>query len=109
VRETGQTFADLGPLNPLRFQREQLFLPSGKEQPVVLRFSKGAAPWALFRYGSRARALADGRAEVWIDSTGSSYAVSLALSFAGEAEIAFPLEARAALSEAAENALRRYR
>jgi predicted DNA-binding transcriptional regulator YafY len=105
VRETGNTFADLGPLDPSRFQRERLFFPSGKEQPVVLRFSAGAAPWALFRYGSRARALPDGRAEVWIDSEGSAYAVSLALSFAGEAEIAFPLEARAALRETAERTL----
>jgi predicted DNA-binding transcriptional regulator YafY len=108
VRETGRTFADLGPLDPSRFQRERLFFPSGREQPVVLRFSAGAAPWALFRYGSRARALPDGRAEVWIDSDGTSYAVSLALSFAGEAEIAFPPEARSALRAAAERSLRNY-
>jgi predicted DNA-binding transcriptional regulator YafY len=109
VTETGNTFKDPGPLDPSRFQRDRLFLPSGREQPVVLRFSPGAAAWALFRYGSRARPLPDGRAEVWIDSEGSAYAVSLALSFAGEAEIAFPLEARAALRAAAESTLRSYR
>ncbi|HEX4384289.1 MAG TPA: WYL domain-containing protein [Myxococcales bacterium] len=108
VSETGNTFQDPGPLDASRFQRERLFLPSGREQPVVLRFSSGAAAWALFRYGSRARALPDGRAEVWIDSEGSAYAVSLALSFAGEAEIAFPLEARAALRAAVESTLRPY-
>jgi proteasome accessory factor B len=108
VRETGNTFVDLGPLDPKRFERERLFFPSGNEQPVVLRFAEPAAPWALFRYGSRARQLPDGRAEVWIDAAGSAWAVALALSFAGEAEIAFPLETRAALLEEARKALRRY-
>lgn len=108
IRETGRVFEDPGPLDPSRFQREKLYLPTGREEPIVLRFSAEAAPWALFRYGSRARGLDDGGAEVWIDSAGSSYAVALALSFAGEAELAFPLEARDALRKAAEAALRRY-
>jgi proteasome accessory factor B len=108
VRETGRAFADLGPLDAARFQRDTLFLPTGREQPVVLRFSPSAAPWALFRYGDSARQLPDGRAEVWIDSATTSYAVKLALSFAGEAELAFPPEVRAALREAAGRALRHY-
>jgi len=108
LRTTGGTFADLGPLNPARFQRQTLFLPTGQEQQAVLRFSPDAAPWALFRYGSRAQALPDGVAEVWITSSGSSYSVQLTLSFAGEAELAYPLEARAALREAAARALLHY-
>jgi predicted DNA-binding transcriptional regulator YafY len=109
VRETGQTFADPGPLDPARFQREQLFFPSGREQAVTLRFSQGAAAWALFEYGPRGQKLADGRADVVIESEGPAYAVGLALSFAGEAEIAAPQPARDALREEAERALRRYR
>jgi proteasome accessory factor B len=108
VRKTGRTFADLGPLDPTRLQRATLFLPTGNEQRAVLRFSKEAAPWALFRYGSQAQALPDGGAEVWIASSNSSYPVQLTLSFAGEAELAYPLEARAALREAAQRALLRY-
>jgi predicted DNA-binding transcriptional regulator YafY len=108
VRETGKSFADPGPLDPARFQREQLFFPSGREQPVTLRFSQAAAAWALSRYGSRARPLADGRADVSIESASPGYAVGLALSLAGEAEIAGPQPARDALRDEAERALGRY-
>jgi predicted DNA-binding transcriptional regulator YafY len=107
VRETGETFPDPGPLDPTRFQREQLFFPSGREQAVTLRFSRAAAAWALQRYGTRARQLADGRVDVLIESTGSGYAVQLALSLAGEAEIAAPEHAREALRDEVERALRR--
>ena len=108
VRETGETFPDPGPLDPARFQREQLFFPSGLERTVVLRFSPSAAPWALARYGARAQALPQGGADVWIESAGTAYAVSLALSLAGEAEIAGPEEARAALLDETRRALLRY-
>lgn len=108
LRETGATFPDPGPLDPQRFQREQLFFPSGREQPVTLRFSAPAAAWAVARYGNRASRLPDGRADVQIESSSPGYAVSLALSFAGEVEIAAPDEARAALREEVERALRRY-
>ncbi len=107
ARETGETFPDPGPLDPARFQREQLFFPSGREQAVTLRFSRAAAAWALQRYGSRARQLADGRVDVLIESTGTGYAVQLALSLAGEAEIAAPQHAREALRDEVERALRR--
>ena len=107
VRETGETFPDPGPLDAARFQREQLFFPSGREQAVTLRFSRAAAAWALQRYGSRARQLADGRVDVLIESTGTGYAVQLALSLAGEAEIAAPQHAREALRDEVERALRR--
>jgi proteasome accessory factor B len=108
VRDTGKQFPDPGPPDPARFQRERLFFPSGKERPVVLRFSPGAAAWALSRYGPRARQLPGGGADVWIESAGSDYAVALALSLAGEAEIVAPEEARAALREEVERTLRRY-
>jgi predicted DNA-binding transcriptional regulator YafY len=108
VRETGAAFPDPGPLDPARFQREQLFFPSGAELPVVLRFSPGAAAWALARYGPRARALEGGGADVWIESAGTAYAVSLALSLAGEAEIVGPKEARDALRAEVERTLQRY-
>ncbi|HEY6908136.1 MAG TPA: WYL domain-containing protein [Myxococcales bacterium] len=108
VRETGQAFPDPGPLDPARFQREQLFFPSGREQPVTLRFSRTAAAWALWHYGSRAQRLPDGRADAVIETEGTAYAVEIALSYAGEAEIAAPREARDALRDEAERALRRY-
>jgi hypothetical protein len=108
VRETGASFPDPGPLDPARFQREKLFFPSGAERPVTLRFSPGAAAWALQRYGPQARALPDGRVDVAVESAGPAFAVSLALSFAGEAEIAGPEEAREALRGEVERALRRY-
>jgi proteasome accessory factor C len=108
VRETGAQFPDLGPLDPARFQREKLFFPSGSERPVALRFSPGAAAWALSRYGSRAQPLPDGGVDVSIESAGSQYAVSLALSLAGEAEIVSPPEAREALREAVALTLQRY-
>src|SRR5438067_456379 len=107
VRETGATFADPGPMDPARFQREQLFFPSGREQNVTLRFSPAAAGWALQRYGSRARQLADGGVDVLIESAGTGYAVQLALSLAGEAEIVAPEHARVALRDEVERALRR--
>ena len=108
VRETGATFPDPGPLDPARFQREQLFFPSGRELPVTLRFSPSAAQWALQRYGPQAQALPDGRVDVTVESAGPSWAVSLALSLAGEAEIVAPDDARAALRDEVEKALRRY-
>ena len=108
VRETGRTFPDPGPLDPARFQRAQLFFPSGREHAVAVRFSPSAAAWALQRYGSRARQLPDGRVDVSIVSAGSGYAVQLALSLAGEAEIAAPQSARDALRDEVERALRRF-
>ena len=108
VRETGAQFADPGPLDPARFQREKLFFPSGRERPVVLRFSPGAAAWALQRYGRRAHKLDNGALDVSIESAGSQYAVSLALSLAGEAEIVGPPEAREALRDEVARMLSRY-
>jgi len=106
VRETGRCFADPGPLDPIRFQREQLYFPSGREHAVAVRFSPAAAAWALQRYGSRARQLPDGRVDVFVESAGSGYAVQLALSLAGEAEIAAPSHARDALRDEVERAIR---
>ena len=108
VRETGATFPDMGPLDSARFQREQLFFPSGREPPVTLRFSPAAAAWAQSRYGKRAVPLPDGRADVTLEAAAPAYANSLALSLAGEAEIAAPEDARAALRDEVERALKRY-
>lgn len=108
VRELEQTFADPGPVDAQRFQREQLFFPTGRELPVRLRFSPTAAPWALSRYGQKAQRLQGGGAEVVIDTAGTAYAVSLALSFAGEAEIVSPPDAREALRSEVERTLQRY-
>ena len=108
VRETDRKFKDPGPMDPQRFQREQLFFPTGRELPVRLRFSAAAAPWALSRYGRKARKLESGGAEVVIESAGTAYAVSLVLSFAGEAEIVSPADAREALRGEVERTLQRY-
>ena len=110
VEETDASFADPGPLDAARFQREELYFPSGREIAVVLRFSATAAAWAVSRYGDRAERLPDGRADVWLETenAASAYARSLALSFAGEAQIVAPEEARRALREEVERALQRY-
>ncbi len=108
VRETLRTFPDPGPVDLSRFHRAELFFPTGDEKPVVLRFSPGAAAWALARFSTRGRPLPGGGAEVTIDSAGTSWAVSLALSFAGEAEITSPPEARTALRDAVAKARVRY-
>jgi proteasome accessory factor B len=108
VRETGTTFPDPGPLDPALFQRESFFFPTGAEVPIALRFSPGAAAWAIARYGARARLTPDGAAEASIDSAGNAYAVSLALSLAGEAEVTSPPEARAALRDEVRRTLARY-
>jgi proteasome accessory factor B len=108
VRETGAGFPDPGPLDPALFDRASFFFPTGAERPVVLRFSPRAAAWALSRYGARARALPGGGAEATVDSAGTAYAVSLALSLAGEAEVIDPPEARAALRDEVARALSRY-
>jgi proteasome accessory factor B len=109
VVETGQTFPDPGPLDLSRFQRAELFFPSGHEQPITLRFLPGAAAWALSRWGRKAKKLLGGGVEIAIESAGPQYAVSLALGFAGEAEIVEPPAARAAMREEVERTLRRYR
>jgi proteasome accessory factor B len=109
VRETGAVFPDPGPLDPALFERASFFFPTGAERPVALRFSPGAAAWALSRYGARAVALPGGGAEATVDSAGTAYAVSLALSLAGEAEVIDPPEARAALRDEVARALSRYR
>src|SRR5207237_1018394 len=94
VRETLKTFPDPGPLDPARFNRPEMFFATGAEKPIALRFSAGAAPWALARFGGRAHPLEGGGVEVSIDSIGTRWAASLALSFAGEAEIVAPEAAR---------------
>jgi len=109
LRETGKTFADPGPLDAARFQRDELFFPSGAETAVTLRFSPSAAAWALSRWGARARKLEGGAVEIAIESASNAYAIQLALSFAGEAEIVAPPSARAALRDEVARALARYR
>jgi predicted DNA-binding transcriptional regulator YafY len=108
ARDAGASFADPGPLDPNRFQRQRLFFPTGAERPVTLRFSPAVEAWALARHGDRARRLAGGGAEAIIESAGVSYAVQLVLSFAGEAEVTAPAEAREAVRDAASATLARY-
>jgi proteasome accessory factor C len=109
VKETGRAFPDPGPLDAAKFQRAELFFPSGLETPVSIRFSASAAAWALSRWGARAHKLEGGGVEISIESASSAYAVQLVLSFAGEAEIVAPATARTALREAVSRALARYR
>jgi predicted DNA-binding transcriptional regulator YafY len=108
ARETGATFADMGPLDAALFERDRLFFPTGAERPVTLRFSPAVEAWALARHFDAARRIEGGGAEATIDSAGEAYAVSLVLSFAGEAEAVAPPDLRAAVRDAAERALARY-
>ncbi len=109
VLQTGRSFADPGPLDAARFQRTELFFPSGAETAVAIRFSPSAAAWALSRWGARATRLEGGAVEISIESASNAYAVQLTLSFAGEAEIIAPPAARAALRDEVARALSRYR
>jgi proteasome accessory factor C len=108
ARETGATFADMGPLDSSIFERDTLFFPTGAERPVTVRFSPKVEAWALARHGEKARRMEGGGAEASIESAGESYIVGLVLSFAGEAEAIAPPDVRAAVRDAAERALRRY-
>ena len=107
LRETSGTFA-AEPVDPERFRRSELFFPTGAERAFVLRFSPDAAAWALWRYGSRARPIEGGRADVTVASAGNAYAISLALSLGGAAEIVWPPDARIALQEEVEKMLQTY-
>ena len=109
VRETGESFVDPGPVDLARFERDELFFPSGREQPITLRFQPGTAAWALSRWGQKARKLRGGAVEIAIESAGPAYAVSLALGFAGEAEVIDPPSARAAMRDEVARTLARYR
>lgn len=107
VRATGRSFEPPPAAEVDRRAREALF-SGAAEVPVVVRFSAGAAPWALARYGPKARALDGGGAEVTLDNAGTRWAVSFALSFAGEAEVVSPPAAREALRAEVQRALARY-
>lgn len=109
VRETGQAFADPGPLDPKLFERDEMFFPTGAGGHITLRFSPLAAAWASSRWGTKARPLEGGGVEIDLSAAGPAYAISLAMSFVGEAAIVHPPEARAALRDAVAATLARYR
>lgn len=109
VRPGESTFPEPPPLDPRLFERDEMFFPAGDERAVLLRFSPGAAGWAVSRWGPKARTLASGGVEIPLESAGNAYAVALVLSFAGEAEIVEPPEARAALRDEVARALSRYK
>ena len=108
ARATGETFPDMGALDPGLFERETLFFPTGAERAVTIRFSPAVEAWAMARHGEKARRMEGGGAEASIESAGESYVVGLVLSFAGEAEAVAPPDIRAAVRDAAERALRQY-
>ena len=101
VRETGAGLSRPGPLDPARFQREQLFFPSGRERPVTFAFRPPPRPWALQRYGPQGDMLDDGRADVSSRARAARTRWASRCSLAGEAEIAAPEEAREALRDEA--------
>ena len=104
VARTGATFADPGPLDARRYESGGaggLFFPSPGATPVKLRFAPGAASWAKERFGASALDVAGGAVDVTLESAGTRWPISLALSFGGEVDVVAPESLRAELRAAA--------
>lgn len=76
----------------------------GTDASARVRFSKVAAPYVLERFGSDARPLVDGGAEVRV-AADERWLTQWVLSFGGEAEVLEPASARAAVARAARASL----
>ena len=99
VRMTEHSFGDhKGP--PLeRYQLDHLYIPSGQEHDVEVRFSAQVADAVLRDWAETAERNADGSVTVRAHLSGEHYLMSWVLGYGGEAEIVGPTSARAQLSE----------
>jgi proteasome accessory factor C len=82
-----------------RYARRNLYFESGAEREVTLRFRGNAARLARARYGSRARANADGTVSVTLKATPGNYLLGVVLGYGGEATVEAPPDVAAALRE----------
>jgi proteasome accessory factor C len=99
VRLTGQRFAaHRGP--PLeRYALDQLYIPGGQEQDVVVRFSARIAQAALRDWPETAEQHPDGSVTVRAHLAGENYLISWVLGYGGEAELVEPTALRERLGE----------
>jgi proteasome accessory factor C len=80
-----------------RYAGRSLFFESGAEREVTFRFRGSAARLARERYGTRARANADGTVNVTLKVTPGNYLLGVVLGYGGEATIEAPPDVVASL------------
>jgi proteasome accessory factor C len=85
-----------------RYGKRNLYFESGAERDVTLRFRANAARLARERYGTRARANADGTVSVTLRVTPGNYLLGVVLGYGGDATIEAPADVVAALRERVE-------
>ncbi|BDG08609.1 helix-turn-helix transcriptional regulator [Anaeromyxobacter paludicola] len=78
---------------------EHLYIPSGAERDVAVRFTGGAAPLALQTWGESAVKSDDGSVSVRVYLAGLNYIASWVLGYGGEAEVMGPAAPREALAK----------
>ena len=91
-----------------RYAKRNLYFESGAERDVMLRFRGNAARLARERYGTRARANADGTVSVTLKVTPGNYLLGVVLGYGGEATIEGPPDVVAQLRERVEELQRIY-
>ncbi|MFN7133336.1 MAG: helix-turn-helix transcriptional regulator [Myxococcales bacterium] len=102
VRLGTRTFAAHKGPDPRRYDRELLYIDSGAERDVTVRFSADIAPLVEERWGEMAQAQPDGSLKLTMRASGENYVVSWVLAYGGEALVEAPAEVRAAMRERVE-------
>jgi predicted DNA-binding transcriptional regulator YafY len=91
-----------------RLARRRLYLPSGEERRVVLRFAPSAAAAARERYGAAAAPQPDGRLLVTLEAAPNDHLLGQVMGWGGAAEVLSPPELREALRRRVEAARARH-
>jgi proteasome accessory factor C len=86
-----------------RYAKRTLYFESGAERDVTLRFRGNAARLARERYGTRARANADGTVSVTLKVMPGNYLLGVVLGYGGEATIEGPADVVAQLRQRVED------
>jgi proteasome accessory factor C len=89
-----------------RYVKRNLYFESGAEREVSLQFRGNAARLARERYGTRARANADGTVGVTLKVTPGNYLFGVVLGYGGEATIEAPTDVVTQLRQRIEELLR---
>ncbi len=99
VRRTGRTFeAHPGPSTE-RYALDQLYLPSGQEQDVLVRFSRRIGHVAETHWPETAERNADGTVTVRAHLGGDHFLLAWVLGYGGEVEVLEPASLRVRLGE----------
>jgi proteasome accessory factor C len=85
-----------------RYDLDHLYIPSGDEQDVEIRFSNRVAATVLQDWGETAQQNPDGSVTVRAHLAGPNYLVSWALGYGGDAEIVAPPSLRKRFTERVE-------